>query len=200
MGRKSKATVRKKEILSHFYEVLSQEGFEGASIAKIAKSMQVNPSLLIHYFSTKEEMVIELVDSILSTYRDGIFPNLQTIEDPQLRFEQMLNYAFGTDWNGVIEDSVFFDCFALSLRDTDIAHRFHKVYGALHEAILDEIKHASDAGIISVKDPVKAVDLLFIMMEGAHMYNRFRERSVPSWERGEMLKAMYSELIKSGQL
>ncbi|MEZ4851774.1 MAG: TetR/AcrR family transcriptional regulator [Bacteroidia bacterium] len=53
MGRKSKAKIRRQEILSHFYEVIIEEGFEGASIGKIAKRMEVNPSLLIHYFSTK---------------------------------------------------------------------------------------------------------------------------------------------------
>ena len=62
MGRKSKADVRKKEILEHFYIVLKQEGFENASIAKIANLMDVNPSLLIHYFKTKEEMVFAFVE------------------------------------------------------------------------------------------------------------------------------------------
>jgi len=53
MPRKNKANIRKREILEHFYEVLSNEGLEGASIAKIAKHMGVHPSLLMHYFKTK---------------------------------------------------------------------------------------------------------------------------------------------------
>lgn len=200
MGRKSKAAIRKKEILSHFYEVLSQEGFAGASIAKIASSMSVNPSLLIHYFSTKEEMVMELVESILSTYRNGIFPNLQNIQDPNERFNQMLNYAFGTDWNGVIEDSVFFDCFALSLRDSSIAEEFREVYDALRLAMRDEIEHAVNAGVIHVKDIEKSVDLLFVMMEGAHMYSSFMRTSTPDWERGEFLKSIYLSSIEKNEL
>ncbi|MEM6764291.1 MAG: TetR/AcrR family transcriptional regulator [Bacteroidota bacterium] len=200
MGRKSKADVRKKEILSHFYEVLTQEGFEGASIAKIAKSMDVNPSLLIHYFSTKEDMVIELVESILSTYRTGIFPSLQSIEDPEERFDQLLNYTFGTDWNGVIDDSVFFDSFALSLRNNDISRRFKKVYNELREAMLSELKHALSHNVIDIKDPEKALDMLFVMMEGAHMFNRLRDDSRPKWERGEFLKSNFLFLIKGNQL
>ncbi|MEL6191473.1 MAG: TetR/AcrR family transcriptional regulator [Bacteroidota bacterium] len=200
MGRKSKADVRKKEILSHFYEVLTQEGFEGASIAKIAKSMDVNPSLLIHYFSTKEDMVIELVESILSTYRTGIFPSLQNIDDPAERFDQLLNYTFGTDWNGVIDDSVFFDSFALSLRNQDISHRFKKVYNELREAMLSELKHALAHNVIKIEDPEKALDMLFVMMEGAHMFNRLRDDSRPMWERGEFLKSNFLFLIKGNQL
>ena len=68
MGRKSKADVRKKEILEHFYIILRDEGFENASIAKIANIMDVNPSLLIHYFKTKEEMVVAFVSFLLGRY------------------------------------------------------------------------------------------------------------------------------------
>ena len=60
MGRKSKAAVRKREILEHFYNILKEEGLEKASIAKVAKRMAVNPSLLIHYFKTKEAMTVAL--------------------------------------------------------------------------------------------------------------------------------------------
>ena len=34
----------------------------GPSLTKIAKRVQAPPSLLIHYFGTKEQMTIELVD------------------------------------------------------------------------------------------------------------------------------------------
>ena len=37
MRKHKKAEVRKPEILENYYQVLIEEGFEGASIAKIAK-------------------------------------------------------------------------------------------------------------------------------------------------------------------
>jgi len=52
---KDKADIRKYEILVHFQHVFAKQGFEVASIAKIAKKMDVHPSLLTHYFSTKKE-------------------------------------------------------------------------------------------------------------------------------------------------
>ena len=51
--KKDGAPLRKREILEHFQQVLVEEGFEGASIGKIARRMGINPSLIIHYFSTK---------------------------------------------------------------------------------------------------------------------------------------------------
>ena len=93
MGRKSKAKIRKQEILSHFYEVIIEEGFEGASIGKIAKRMEVNPSLLIHYFSTKDAMVIGLIDYIMATYSSHILPDFSKVEDPQERWDDVVDVA-----------------------------------------------------------------------------------------------------------
>ena len=61
MGRKSLSSIRKQEILEHFGEVMAREGIEGASIAKIAAHMRMHPSLIIHYFKNKDEMLLALV-------------------------------------------------------------------------------------------------------------------------------------------
>ena len=91
MGRKSKAEERKKEILIHFYEVVKEDGFENASIAKIADRMDVNPSLLIHYFKTKEEMIVDLVDFLLNRYNlDQHYEELET-PTSKLRFTTYLH-------------------------------------------------------------------------------------------------------------
>ena len=95
MGRKSKADERKREILVHFYEVVKEEGFENASIAKIADRMEVNPSLLIHYFKTKEEMVVDLVDFLLDRYNlDEQAEKLSHVKDIKKRFEFVLHMFF----------------------------------------------------------------------------------------------------------
>ena len=98
MARKSdKAELRRREILENFYEVLKEEGLEGSSIAKIAARMDIHPSLIIHYFSTKEEMVVALVDSILEKYEETFLPALQEIEDPEERMEAAIDAIFGMD-------------------------------------------------------------------------------------------------------
>ena len=69
--REEWARLRRREMLAAYYQVLKDEGLQGASIAKIAKRIDAPPSLLIHYFGTKEQMTIELVDYLLEEYRHG---------------------------------------------------------------------------------------------------------------------------------
>jgi len=94
---REKAEVRRREIIENFYEVLKEEGLEGASLANIANRMGVYPSLLVHHFSNKEEMVMELVDYITSRYEEVFLPKLEGIEDPEQRLSGIIDSIFGLD-------------------------------------------------------------------------------------------------------
>jgi len=98
MGRKSLAHKRKPESLEHFYKVIIKEGLQGTSIAKIANHMGVNPSLLTHYFHSKEEMVIELLEVFFKKYNQAFMVKIQKTHDPEKRFDALLDTFFGVEW------------------------------------------------------------------------------------------------------
>ena len=150
MGRKSKAVVRRQEILSHFYEVIIEEGFEGASIAKIAKRMDVNPSLLIHYFNTKDEMVLGLIDYIINTYSPTILPDFSTTEDPAERWQDVLDVLAHMQWDRIMNHKVFYSCYALGLRQEEVQKRFHDLYEQLLSKLEAEVAHANASKLIRV--------------------------------------------------
>ena len=107
MARKNKSLVRKKEILECFYQVIDQEGIENASFAKIAKLMDVNPSLLIHYFSNKEEMIIAMVDWLIERYQGDYMERLEAIEDPKDRLKFVIFGIFSKEWISLVDNNVF---------------------------------------------------------------------------------------------
>lgn len=166
MGRKSKATVRRQEILSHFYQVIIDEGFEGASIAKIAKRMEVNPSLLIHYFSTKDAMVVGLIDYIMTTYSPTILPDFSATIDPAERWEDVLDVISRMKWDRIMNPKVFYSCYALGLRLPEVMKRFEDLYQTLFERIEAEVICAAEANLIQVQSPRKAAEFIMTMAEG----------------------------------
>jgi len=189
MGRKSKADVRKKEILEHFYIVLKDEGFENASIAKIANLMDVNPSLLIHYFKTKEEMVFAFVEFLLGgyevTFKDAVFNS----EDPQERFDNTLNTMFGEDWLNFSEQTVFYACYYLSSRHARIKALFQKMYTKFKEILIPEAQSWMKAGIIKEADPENVADYLIIMNEGLTYFDKLMSDPEGFKRRAKFLKA-----------
>ncbi len=178
MGRKSKADERKVEILGHFYEVMKEIGFENASIAKIAARMGVNPSLLIHYFKTKEDMVVEMVDFLLERYETTYLGQITTIQDPQARFEKVLHLVLGEDWMQTEgHHSVFYACYYLASRHEAIRERFQLMYSRFKEVLEEEAKIWIKHKVIQVKDPQFVAEYLIMLNEGlTYMEGIFKDR------------------------
>ena len=195
MGRKSKAKVRQKEILSHFYDVIIDEGFEGASIAKIAKRMDVNPSLLIHYFSTKDAMVVGLMDHIVSTYSAQLFPDFSKVTDPAERWEDVIDVSSRIQWDRIMNSTVFFSFYTLALRMPEIKQRFNALYEGILETLTGEIGLASKAGVIKVANPDQAAEKMVSIIEGYNFYYNLKPDGDDADKRAEVLKGVLSGLF-----
>ena len=187
MGRKSLAHKRKPEILEHFYKVLIKEGLQGASIAKIAKHMGVNPSLLTHYFNSKEEMVLELLDVFFKKYNEAFMVKIQKIHDPEKRFDALLDTFFGVEWDHLVDDSAFYACFYMGFTNQQANRRTNQAFSELREFVRQEIELGIKAGILKETDTKMAADLIIAIQEGVSFY----ECALGENERSE---AMYQHL------
>jgi AcrR family transcriptional regulator len=186
MGRKSKSEVRKIEILTQFSLVIHEDGFENASIAKIADKMKINPSLIIHYFKSKDEMVIELVDFTLTKFEQLYLEKFQLLDDPGLRFETTINFLLGDEWLISTEElhSVFYACYYLSTRNDTILKRFQKMYQQLKNTLAAEAKNWIEHKIIKNTNPEEVAEYIIILHEGLIFYeginkskDEFKKRS-----------------------
>ena len=171
MARPSdRAPIRKQEILEHFYKVLSDEGIEGSSLAKIAGSMGVHPSLLIHYFSSKEQMTLALVDNIAEQYGETYLGWIGEIEDPEERLAAILDMLFSRDWMVYVDQSVFNACHYLGFHNKEIQKRFRAMYSRFADALSLEFGRLMELGAIKEMDPRQLADLVIAMTEGLDFY------------------------------
>jgi AcrR family transcriptional regulator len=170
--REERRRLRRRAILGGYYQVLLDEGLEGASIAKIAKQVAVQPSLIIHYFGTKEQLTIELVDYLLEVYYEEYGARLAAIEDPSERLLAILDTLFSVQYQQLLDDRVFYACFYISLRHPTVRQAF----ATLARAELDLLEGAVDAcmaqGAIPRDDPhelatvVKALEAGYAFLIG----------------------------------
>ncbi len=171
MARPSdRAPIRKQEILEHFYKVLGEEGIEGSSLAKIAGSMGVHPSLLIHYFSTKEQMTLALVDYIAQQYGETYLGWIGDIEDPQERLSAILEMLFSRDWMVYVDQSVFNACHYLGFHNKEIHKRFRRMYSRFADMLSVEFGRLMELGVVREMEPRQMADLVIAMTEGLDFY------------------------------
>lgn len=170
MGRKSLKEFRQKEIIKAFYKVGKKEGLENASIAKTAAMIDVNPSLVMHYFKTKEQLIYGLVEYILDKYL-MIFTVPSSLEnDPRKKLLTVIDNIFSNKWNLLFDDSLSYGCYSLSFRDNVIKEKYKALLDTLRQNLTTVIKDCKQAGVVNVQDAANAADLIFVLVDGAYYY------------------------------
>ncbi len=169
MGRKSLKETRQQEIIKVFYKVAKKEGYENTSIAKIAKVMDINPSLIIHYFETKEELTYSLIDYILERYL-----LIYTIKNKdgatRADLERTIEMLFSKKWNLLFDDGLFYTFYALAFREKKIKSKYKTILDSLRLALTGMIEQCNKKDLIKVEDPKNAADLIFVLVDGAYFY------------------------------
>lgn len=171
MSPRSLAEIRRQEIMEHFYAVVSEEGFDGASLAKVAARMGVNPSLLLHYFGSREQIVTEFVDFIIARYERVYIDILKDVEDPAEKLEVLMDRIFARDWADLVGDRAFYECYALSLSHPDLRQRFITFYQKFRNTLAEELSDLTGRGFLPKLDPGRAADFLIVLLEGKDFYN-----------------------------
>jgi AcrR family transcriptional regulator len=179
MRKNQKAEIRKPEILENYYQVIIEEGLEGASIGKIAKRMNLHPSLIIHYFKTKEKMTVELVDLLIDKYMATEFLDFSHIRDLNQRFQALMDTIFSLEWSRTVDPSVHFGFYYLSFRNPEIRKRFTEMFKRFKSYLIRELTILRDAGIIRAPDLETAADLIVTLMEGLEFHANYLSEGQP---------------------
>ena len=170
MGRKSLIVPRQKEIIKAFYSVAKKEGLENASIAKTAESININPSLVMHYFKTKEHLVYGLIEYILDKYLliYKIPPEYST--HPRKALLKVIDNIFSNKWNTLFDDSVSYSCYSLAFRDKVIKEKYKSLLDVLRQKLELLILDCKNMGVLEVEDPALVADIIFVLVDGAYYY------------------------------
>lgn len=153
-----------------FYNLARKEGLENTSIAKIAKEMGVNPSLIIHYFDTREDLTYGLIDYILDKYQLIYHTGKANALDSRESLLRILDNIFSKKWNSLFDDSLFYSCYALTFRDEQCREMYKQLRDSLETSLCAYIEQCKNDGFSRVEDPALVAESIFILVDGAYFY------------------------------
>ncbi|GAA4928006.1 TetR family transcriptional regulator [Mucilaginibacter defluvii] len=169
MGRRSLKEDQQKRIVEAFYEVAKREGIENTSFGKVAKELDMHQSLVVHYFATKDDLLLGLIDFIILKY-ENIYQFELEQADPLERLTAVMQNIFSRKWDNYIDDSIFYNCFALIFRNEVIKHRFRDLHLLLRGWLQNLIQACIDERQLTCDDAAKTADLIFVISDGAYYY------------------------------
>lgn len=191
MKKRQRAELRKPDILKNYYEVILEEGIEGASIAKVAKKMDINPSLIIHYFATKDNMTVELVNYISKNY-NKLFMQLKIeTDDPEKRLDRLIDIFCSDEWYNNTDISGDFSVISISFRNRKVFSRIQTLYEEFIDLIVKELETVIPSGLVKIKNPRRTAEVIVSMIEGYRHFKHFYiDESSKEQHRQDMIKAM----------
>jgi AcrR family transcriptional regulator len=194
MGRRSIKEERRREIIAGFYSVAKKEGLENTSIAKVASHMEINPSLILHYFKTRDEILLSFNDFILERYM-AIFQyshsRMETVEE----LVELIDRLFSRRWNRLISDGVFYSCYAKTYQDRELKTRFKTMHDALRRHLHKSLEKAKENGVIDVDNPGELSEKIFLILEGTYYYLGMVEDKSEFRQKLNMMKSQVHEML-----
>ncbi len=173
------AELRKPEIIEGYYQVLLEEGLEGASISKIAKHLGIHPSLILHYFKNKETLRFALINLMITKYKSKHLIDFSHITDPAERFIALMNMIFSYEWSRTVDPGVHFGFYYQSFRDSKVASLFRDMFRWLRDYLYKEFIIFNQQGVIKVSDEMIAADYVVTLMEGMEFHAQFLGHDKP---------------------
>jgi AcrR family transcriptional regulator len=137
MGRKSLAKERRAQIIDAFYQCIKKYGLHGASTRRIAEEAGVQPSILHHYFKDRDEMIEELVSSIVESTSERYLAEMNRHKNPATKFTKTVDFLFGPEMMNDDEFVFFYDCWAEARQNEKVRQSFSKLYHSFRAGIIE---------------------------------------------------------------
>src|SRR5215510_11572532 len=81
---------RRAEICRTAARIFRQRGFDATSVSDIARALKMTKAGLYHYFTSKEELLLEIMMFGLDNVRDEVIVPARAIRDPEERLRQIV--------------------------------------------------------------------------------------------------------------
>jgi len=124
MGRKRMTEIRRQEISQALYRCIAKRGYSNTTVRNIAQEAGMRSGLIHHYFSSKDEILVVLTQSIFEKYWDRMSRLLQENQDKELPERLRVGIEF---------------IFRQVAGDRDLIKVFHELWNlAEHDLALNE--------------------------------------------------------------
>lgn len=98
MGRPSNTEERRQQIVAGLLQVMAERGYEGASVAAIAKAAGLSPGLVHYHFKDKQEILLTLAEQLATRVHERVASRLARVKggDARARVDAFLDAFLAT--------------------------------------------------------------------------------------------------------
>lgn len=167
MGRKNLADIRREEIIAAFLKVLSEKGFDKATVREIAQAAGCTHRMLHHYFSTKEALVIAAVEDFVASYAPGLEREISQHHSPTEQMRAFFQLFMNPENFDLPQIQAWVQTWALSDSHPAIMESVRRWYDRIKGIITGIVREGVEKGEFRKVDPNATAELILESSEGS---------------------------------
>lgn len=166
-------------ILESAGQLIHERGYEAVGVAEICERAKVNKGSFYHFFRTKENLGLAVIDSYWEQSRVG-FDSLAQTGEPLRQLREFLGGMSGHLQQDKAEHGCVRGCLlgnlALELapQAPAVQQRLKSIFDEQLDALAGLIRRAVDAGDLPAQDAYQSANNLIAFLEGVVMMSKVR--------------------------
>lgn len=197
MARPSNTEQRRAQITAGLVKVMAKRGYDGASIADVARAARLTPGLVHYHFKNKQEILLAALGELVARHQAGLEERLaEAAGEPGAELDAFIDFHLGLGANA---DPETLACWVLlsgeALRDPKVQVGFEKALVAIAARLREVIAQGIDQRVFSCDDPGAAAAALVAAIQGYFVLAATARGIIPRASAARSAKQMAEGLL-----
>lgn len=197
MARPVNTLERRRQIAEGLRGVMPRQGYDGSSIAEIAKAAGVPPGIVHYHFKDKREILLDLLSQLVEEHETALDAALERAKgDPRRELDQFLDAHLST---GRSADPQALACWVAicgeALRDADVRKAYEKAVRGTHRRLATILRHGVAARVFRCASPEAAAAAIDATVQGYLVLAATARALIPRGTAAASAKAMAAGLV-----
>jgi len=196
MARPTNTNERRTEIVRGLVQVMARHGWDGASVARIAKAARLTPGLVHYHFTDKREILLEAVGALEARAADRVVRRLAAADNaPRARLDAFIDAYLAT---GRDSDGEAVSCWVViaaeAVRDVRVRQAFDatlRKMAARLEGLFEDAGHSGARARVAAASVVSGILGALVVASSA-------PGLIPAGSAAASVKALAHALVNEG--
>lgn len=197
MARPSNTAERRTQIARALLNVMAKTGYEGASIADVAKVAKIAPGLVHYHFKNKLEILLTATDELARDYEERLDRHLSAAGgDPECELRAFVDAHLHTGSEASPEAlACWIDISGESLREPRIKKAFARVMAGAVGRLRDILERGAALELFACEEPEVAAAAIVAAIQGYFVLGATAREVIPRGSAARATMAMCKGLL-----
>ncbi|MGC4093877.1 MAG: TetR/AcrR family transcriptional regulator [Polyangiaceae bacterium] len=197
MARPSNTAQRRREITAGLQRVMAQNGYDGASIADVARAARLTPGLVHYHFRSKLEILQALLGELGESHLSALDAALGSASsDPERALDIFIDRHLATGRSANPEQlACWIAIGAEAIREPAVREPYQAILEALTKRLEAIVKRGVAAGVFTSRSPRSAAVAILAVIQGYFGIAGAARSLIPAHSAAPQVKAMARGLL-----